>query len=58
MKYFKEMAEFIKNEMDKKFEGSWHVTVGTSFGSYFSFEDQSVILFWRNHVGFLIFKFG
>ncbi len=52
------MAEFIKRSLDKKFGGSWHVIVGKHFGSYMSYEDGCVVLFWLNQYGFLIWKYG
>ena len=52
------MAKMIKEELDKQLGGSWHVIVGRNFGSYMSYEDQSAIMFWINHICFLIFKFG
>ena len=52
------MAEYIKVKLDEKFGGSWHVIVGRSFSSYMSYEESSVILFWLNHFGFLIWKYG
>ena len=55
---FKKQAEYIKTELDKKYPGSWHVIVGTSFGSFMTYEDNSVIMFWLNQFGFLIFKYG
>lgn len=58
LKYFKEMAKQIKTQLDERVGGSWHVVVGRSFGSYMTYEDQSIIMFWINHVCFLIFKFG
>ena len=30
LKYNKDMALFIKHEMEKKFMGSWHIIVGKS----------------------------
>lgn len=58
MKYFKEMAQVIKDEMDQRHGGSWNVVVGRSFGSFMSYEDNCVIMFWINHIGFLIWKFA
>jgi dynein light chain LC8-type len=55
---FKAQAEHIKKHLDLKFGGSWHVIVGNSFSSYMTYEDSSVILFWLNQWGFLIFKYG
>ncbi len=30
LKYLKDMALYVKHEMEKKFQGSWHVVVGKS----------------------------
>lgn len=67
-KYFKNMAEMIKENQDEKFNGSWHVCVGKfhfiltklgkEFGSFVTYESHTIILFWINHIGFLIWKFG
>ena len=56
--YFKHMAEHIKSNMDEKFGGSWHVCVGKDFGNYVTYESHTMLLFWINHIGFLIWKFG
>jgi|TARA_B110000285_G_scaffold157578_1_gene175807 dynein light chain LC8-type len=58
LKYFKDMAHFIKKEMEAKFEDSWHVIVGTNFGSFVSYEHKCICLFWLEHIGFLVFKHG
>lgn len=58
LKYYKDMALYIKHEMEKKQLGSWHVIVGTNFGSFVTYEHKSVILFWLEHIGFLLFKHG
>jgi len=58
MKYFKDAAVYIKENLDKKHGGSWNVIVGKSFGSYFSYESKCAIFFWINHIGFLIWKFA
>ncbi|CDW85199.1 dynein light chain type [Stylonychia lemnae] len=58
LKYFKDMALHIKHEMEKKQQGSWHVIVGTNFGSYVTYEHKGVILFWLENIGFLLFKHG
>ena len=52
------MAEHIKKSVEEHFENSWHVVVGTNFGSFVSYEHKSIILFWLEHIGFLIFKHG
>ena len=58
LKYFKDMALFIKKAMEEKFEDSWHVIVGTNFGSFVSYEHKCICLFWLEHIGFLVFKHG
>ena len=34
------------------------IYLGRHFGSFISYESKSVILFWINQIGYLIFKFG
>ena len=63
LKYYKDMAQYIKKELeeklaDSKFNDSWHVIVGTNFGSFVTYEHKSIILFWLEHIGFLLFKHG
>ena len=52
------MAGEIKKEMETRFNDSWHVIVGTNFGSFVSYEHKNIILFWLEHIGFLVFKHG
>ena len=52
------MALYIKKAMEEKFEDSWHVIVGTNFGSFVSYEHKYMNLFWLEHIGFLLFKHG
>ncbi len=56
--YLKDAAEAIKKGFEEQFNGCWHVVCGVNFGSYFNYEAKSCILIYRNHVGFLIWKFG
>ena len=58
IKYYKDMAEYVKKRLDEEAGGSWHVIVGTHFGSFFSYEIATVLQFWLEHIGFLIFKHG
>ena len=58
LKYFKDMALYIKKALEEKFEDSWHVIVGTNFGSFVSYEHKCICLFWLEHIGFLVFKHG
>ena len=43
--YWKDAAEMIKKELDEKANASWHVIVGTNFGSFFTCEAHAVIQF-------------
>lgn len=56
--YLKDAAEYIKKCFEEEFKGCWHVVCGVNFGSYFNYESKACILLYRNHVGFLIWKFG
>ena len=59
LKYFKDMASFVKSAMEEKYEGTcWHVIVGTNFGSFVSYEHKSINLFWLEHIGFLLWRHG
>ena len=58
LKYFKDMAFFVKKALEEKFEDSWHVIVGTNFGSFVSYEHKTMILFWLEHIGFMLYKHG
>ena len=59
LKYFKDMASFVKTSMEEKVENTcWHVVAGTNFGSFVSYEHKSVNLFWLEHIGFLLWRHG
>ena len=51
-----EVSEFIKKEFDKKYEPSWHVVVGQSFGSYVGHEIRKCAYFAIGCLFFLIYK--
>ena len=57
-KYYKDFAMAIKTEMDKELGPSWHVIVGTQFGSFVSYETRRIALFWLEEKGFLLYKHG
>ena len=54
----KDIAAYVKKEMDKKFPGTWHVIVGRNFGSYVTHETKHFIYFYAGQVAFLVFKSG
>ena len=58
LQYYKDMAQYVKRELEEQFKDSWHVIVGTNFGSFVTYEHKSIILFWLEHIGFLLFKHG
>lgn len=51
------MAEYIKNEFDKRYGAFWACFVGNKFGSFFSYADKTYISFCVNDVLFLLFKY-
>ncbi len=54
----KDIASFVKKEMDKKFNPTWHCIVGRNFGSYVTHETKHFIYFYLGQVAFLLFKSG
>jgi dynein light chain LC8-type len=54
----KDMAQFIKKEFDKKYNPTWHVIVGRSFGSFVTHESGHFVYFYINSIAFLIWKAG
>ena len=55
-KVFQGLAEKIKNAMDKTWGPTWHVCVGTHFGSYVGYEKNHMIGFAIQKYNFLIWK--
>eukprot|EP00929_Paragymnodinium_shiwhaense_P105651 TRINITY_DN706_c0_g1_i1.p1 TRINITY_DN706_c0_g1~~TRINITY_DN706_c0_g1_i1.p1 ORF type:complete len:117 (-),score=38.16 TRINITY_DN706_c0_g1_i1:198-548(-) len=55
---FCEVAQFIKKEFDKNFEGAWHVFVGKHFGAWITYEAHRLIYFHIGQAGFLIYRHG
>ena len=54
----KDIAAYIKKELDKKHHPTWHVIVGNNFGSYVTHETKRFIYFYMGQLAFLIFKSG
>ncbi|CAI5756739.1 unnamed protein product [Candida verbasci] len=54
----KEIAAFLKKELDNVYGPCWHVIVGKSFGSYVTHEQGYFIYFYIGDLAFLIFKSG
>ncbi|ETV99350.1 hypothetical protein H310_08066 [Aphanomyces invadans] len=56
--HFTEVAQQIKKELEESNDGSWHVIVGKSFGSFVTHEVKKMVYFFLGQVGFLIFRHG
>ena len=50
------VSEFMKNEFDLKYEPSWHVVVGQSFGSSIGYDIRKRAFFSIGNLYFLIYK--
>ncbi|CBZ56379.1 putative dynein light chain [Neospora caninum Liverpool] len=58
LKYWQEVAQMLKEELDAAFEGTWHVIVGQHFGAFVTHEARQMIYFAIGQVNFLIYKHG
>lgn len=54
----KEIAAYVKKEMDQQYGPTWHVIVGESFGSYVTHEQGYFTYFYLGELAFLVFKSG
>ena len=54
----KDIATYLKKELDQIYGPTWHVIVGKSFGSYVTHEQGFFIYFYIDELAFLIFKSG
>ncbi|CAB3410077.1 unnamed protein product [Caenorhabditis bovis] len=55
----KDVAAFVKEELDKKFGPTWHVICGKCFGSRVSYEmGHFILLKCNNKVNVMIYKCG
>ena len=54
----KEIASFIKNEINNIYKGSWHCAVGRYFGAFVTHEAKHYIYFYLGQRAFLLFKSG
>lgn len=52
----KDIATYLKKELDLLYGASWHVIVGKSFGSYVTHELGYFAYFYIGELAFLIFK--
>jgi len=56
--HWKDCAQLIKDEADREFGPTWHCVVGTEFGSFVTFEKNSVLFFHVGHMKVLLWKHG
>mmetsp|Transcript_21486 Transcript_21486/g.43927 ORF Transcript_21486/g.43927 Transcript_21486/m.43927 type:complete len:90 (+) Transcript_21486:53-322(+) len=54
----KDMASYIKREFDKKHSPTWHVIIGTNYGSHVVHATKHFIYFYLGPKAILIFKSG
>jgi len=54
----KDMAAKIKSEFDKTYNPTWHVIVGSNYGSHVVHSTKHFIYFYLGPKAFLIFKSG
>ncbi|XP_033757291.1 dynein light chain 1, cytoplasmic-like [Pecten maximus] len=54
----KDVAAYIKQAFDKKYNPTWHCVVGRNFGSYVTHETKHFVYFYLGPMAFLLFKSG
>ncbi|KRX02717.1 hypothetical protein PPERSA_01834 [Pseudocohnilembus persalinus] len=54
----KDIAMYIKNTFDNKYESIWHVIVGKSFASYVTHYSKHYLYIYYGELTILIYKFG
>lgn len=52
----KDIATYLKKELDLQYGASWHVIAGKSFGSYVTHEQGYFAYFYIGDLAFLVFK--
>jgi len=56
--YQKDLAQYIKQELDKTKGGTWNVIVGKSFGSFVTHETKTISYFLIGSNAFLVWRHG
>ena len=56
--YQKDLAQSIKQELDKQKGGVWNVIVGKSFGSFVTHETKTISYFCIGSLSFLVWRHG
>ena len=49
-----QVAQFMKNQFEKKFKSNWHCVVGRDFGAWVTHETGRFLFFYIGQKGFLI----
>lgn len=52
----KDIAAYIKQELDRKYGTSWQCVVGRNFGSYVTHETHTFIYFYVHNIAIMVFK--
>lgn len=56
--YHKDLALFVKQQLDANKGGTWHVVVGSSYGSFVSHETKNIAHFLIGNTAFLVWRHG
>ncbi|GAA5983889.1 hypothetical protein JCM11641_006410 [Rhodosporidiobolus odoratus] len=54
----KDIAAYIKRDMDKRYGPTWHAVVGKNFGSFCTHESGHFIYLYLGNIAILLFKAG
>lgn len=54
----KDIATFLKKELDNAYGPTWHVIAGRSFGSYVTHEQGFFAYFYIGDLAIMVFKSG
>ena len=54
----RDMAQFLKEEFDERFQPTWHCIVGRHFGSFVTHEGLGFIYFYIDKTAILLFRSG
>jgi dynein light chain LC8-type len=52
----RDMARFLKDQFDARYQPSWHCIVGRSFGSFVTHENGGFIYFYVDRFAFMLYK--
>ncbi|KAF8571206.1 hypothetical protein P879_04463 [Paragonimus westermani] len=52
----KDVANYLKHKMRKRYHGCWHCIVGEKFGSSVTYEPNTFINLYFDRYGILVFK--